>query len=103
MSLPIMKLGTLLAKTISKPVGKALQKSAKTHPALRSFCVVLGNQLHKLKFRVNQALTHEFHIKKVPSPSPAPGPIRPPTRTPPPPRARAVTSCVHSVPPPPPS
>eukprot|EP00937_MAST-01D_sp_MAST-1D-sp2_P005803 g5803.t1 len=66
MSLPVLKLGTLMAKTISKPVGKALQRQAtQSQGMLRHACVALGNGLHTLKFRVNDLLNSEFHVKKI--------------------------------------
>ena len=65
MSLPFMKLGTLMVKTVSKPVAKALQASAKTNPTLRRGCIGLGNALHKLNFRINDLVDPEYRVKRV--------------------------------------
>ena len=64
-ALPFMKLGTLMVKTVSKPVAKALQASAKTNPTLRRGCIGLGNALHKLNFRINDLVDPEYRVKRV--------------------------------------
>lgn len=39
MVLPLMKLGTLLVKTISKPLASQLKHQAKVHPKFRQFII----------------------------------------------------------------
>ena len=39
MVLPLMKLGTLLVKTVSKPLASQLKHQAKVHPQFRQFII----------------------------------------------------------------
>lgn len=44
--LPLFKLGSLLVKTIAKPVAKQIKEYAQEHPRFRGLCVRLGRAIH---------------------------------------------------------
>lgn len=44
--LPLLKIGSLLVKTIAKPVAKRIKESAHNHPRVRNLCIGLGRVIH---------------------------------------------------------
>lgn len=52
MVLPLMKLGTLLVKTISKPLASQLKHQAKVHPRFRQSIINFAQVTWNLRFVV---------------------------------------------------
>ncbi|ORZ01007.1 optic atrophy 3 protein-domain-containing protein [Syncephalastrum racemosum] len=44
-----LKLGSLLIRTLAKPVATSIKTQAKQHPAFREFCIGVAQQSHKLE------------------------------------------------------
>eukprot|EP01138_Halocafeteria_seosinensis_P006619 gb/GECG01006767.1/.p1 GENE.gb/GECG01006767.1/~~gb/GECG01006767.1/.p1 ORF type:complete len:244 (+),score=39.80 gb/GECG01006767.1/:1-732(+) len=44
--LPLFKLGSLLVKTVAKPVAKQIKEYAQEHPRFRGLCIRLGRAIH---------------------------------------------------------
>jgi len=51
--LPLLKLSTLLVKTIAKPVAARMKVEASRRPAFHDICTSLGQRMHYLSSRLN--------------------------------------------------
>jgi hypothetical protein len=55
MALPVMKLGTLLLRTLSKPIANRLKSQAAVHPKFRDFIISIAQVgfpwLSRISFR----------------------------------------------------
>ncbi|KAJ8545479.1 hypothetical protein K7X08_018062 [Anisodus acutangulus] len=56
MALPVLKLGTLALKTLSKPIGSRLKQQARLHPKFRNFIVSIAQENHRLTTTVQRKL-----------------------------------------------
>lgn len=65
MSVPLLKLGYLLVKSVSKPIANSIKKQAVTRPAFRRFCVELAETYHKLDLRL-KATKKTFIVQQAP-------------------------------------
>ncbi|KAI4981083.1 hypothetical protein ZWY2020_021568 [Hordeum vulgare] len=45
-ALPVMKLGTLLLRTLSKPIANRLKSQAAVHPKFREFIISIAQRLN---------------------------------------------------------
>eukprot|EP00924_Labyrinthula_sp_SR-Ha-C_P008295 snap_masked-scaffold_11-processed-gene-8.16-mRNA-1 protein AED:1.00 eAED:1.00 QI:0/-1/0/0/-1/1/1/0/156 len=64
MSIPLFKMGTLLIKTISKPLATNLKSQAKQHPKFRKVCVTTGQFMNRIQTEINvRSLGHK--VKKI--------------------------------------
>uniref|UniRef100_A0A3Q7F5E1 OPA3-like protein n=1 Tax=Solanum lycopersicum TaxID=4081 RepID=A0A3Q7F5E1_SOLLC len=56
MVLPLLKLGTLALKTLSKPIGSRLKKQAGLHPKFRNFIVSMAQANHRITTTMQRRL-----------------------------------------------
>ncbi|KAK4347196.1 hypothetical protein RND71_033535 [Anisodus tanguticus] len=56
MALPVLKLGTLALKTLSKPIGSRLKQQARLHPNFRNFIVSIAQENHRLTTTMQRKL-----------------------------------------------
>ncbi|KAF2303261.1 hypothetical protein GH714_016112 [Hevea brasiliensis] len=56
MVLPLLKLGTLAAKTLSKPVASKLKQQAAFHPTFRQFIINMAQANHRLTTRMQRRI-----------------------------------------------
>ncbi|XP_021907780.1 OPA3-like protein [Carica papaya] len=56
MVLPVIKLGTLFLKTLSKPVASRLKQQASLHPRFRQFIVNIAQVNHRITTRMQRRL-----------------------------------------------
>lgn len=56
MSLPLIKLGYLLVRTIAKPVAGTFKRQAKSHPWFRSACGRLAQQYHRMEVKLKRRI-----------------------------------------------
>lgn len=49
MSVPLIKLGYLLVRTLSKPIAKIVTHQAAEHPRFREICIRLSQSYHKME------------------------------------------------------
>uniref|UniRef100_A0A1J3IQN8 OPA3-like protein n=1 Tax=Noccaea caerulescens TaxID=107243 RepID=A0A1J3IQN8_NOCCA len=56
MVLPLMKLGTLLVKTISKPLASQLKHQAKVHPKFRQFIINFAQRNHRITTQMQRRI-----------------------------------------------
>lgn len=70
MSVPILKLGYLLVKTLSKPIAKLVQQQAVEHPKFRSICASFSQAYHRLEVRLRTRVSdrHQGSLKDQPVP-----------------------------------
>ena len=68
-ALPLLKLSTLLVKTIAKPLASQLKSASATRPRLANFCASIGNSVHYIYSRANViAAGHKFvGVKPLPA------------------------------------
>lgn len=52
MSVPLIKLGYLIIRTLSKPISKLAQDQAKNHPYFRSICIRMSEAYHRMEVRL---------------------------------------------------
>jgi hypothetical protein len=65
--LPMIKLGGLIIRTLTKPVAKSVKTSAKIHPRLNALCHGLGQQQHRwlLRFHMGYRGVSNYTIKDL--------------------------------------
>ncbi|KAF3484860.1 hypothetical protein F2Q69_00053974 [Brassica cretica] len=56
MVLPLMKLGTLLVKTVSKPLASQLKHQAKVHPQFRQFIINFAQRNHRITTQMQRRI-----------------------------------------------
>ncbi|VVA92892.1 unnamed protein product [Arabis nemorensis] len=56
MVLPLMKLGTLLVKTISKPLANQLKHQAKVHPKFRQSIINFAQRNHRITTQMQRRI-----------------------------------------------
>ncbi|XP_021295115.1 OPA3-like protein [Herrania umbratica] len=56
MVLPLLKLGTLALKTLSKPVANRLKRQAGYHPRFRQFIVNIAQANHRISTRMQRSI-----------------------------------------------
>ncbi|KAG6483455.1 hypothetical protein ZIOFF_060102 [Zingiber officinale] len=56
MILPVMKLGTLVLKTVCKPIANKLKKEAGRHPKFRQLIVNLAQANHRITTNVQRRI-----------------------------------------------
>ncbi|KAG5622495.1 hypothetical protein H5410_007713 [Solanum commersonii] len=56
MALPLLKLGTLALKTLSKPIGSRLKQQARLHPKFRNFIVSMAQANHRITTTMQRRL-----------------------------------------------
>ncbi|KAI4296830.1 hypothetical protein L6164_036753 [Bauhinia variegata] len=56
MVLPLLKLGTLALKTLSKPVAHRLKRQAAIHPRFREFIVSIAQTNHRIQTRMQRSI-----------------------------------------------
>ncbi|XP_022925545.1 OPA3-like protein [Cucurbita moschata] len=54
MVLPLLKLGTLALKTLSKPLGNRLKKQAALHPRFRQFIINVAQSNHRMSTQMQR-------------------------------------------------
>lgn len=52
MSIPLVKLGYLVVRTLSKPIAKIVQQQAANHPSFRAACTRLSQSYHRMEVRL---------------------------------------------------
>lgn len=67
--LPMVKVGGLVLRTLTKPVAKVLKARSKIHPGLNSVCHSLGQQQHRLliRFHMGYRGIQNYVIKDIPA------------------------------------
>lgn len=55
--MPIIKIGYLLIRTVSKPVANVLKHQTKDHPTFRSMCVRLAQAYHRTEIKMTRKLS----------------------------------------------
>lgn len=64
---PIVKLGALAARQLSKRLAKRIQNQAKTSPALRTYlCLPIANFYHRLEVTFNMRALNLKKPQKIP-------------------------------------
>ncbi|GER31762.1 optic atrophy 3 protein [Striga asiatica] len=64
MVLPLLKLGTLALKTLSKPVAAKLKKEAGKHPKFRSFIISVAQANHRITTTMQRRIYgHATNVK----------------------------------------
>ncbi|KAF2532654.1 hypothetical protein F2Q70_00030606, partial [Brassica cretica] len=56
MVLPLMKLSTLLVKTVSKPLASQLKHQAKVHPQFRHFIINFAQRNHRITTQMQRRI-----------------------------------------------
>lgn len=54
--MPLIKIGYLLIRTVSKPVANVLKHQTKSHPAFRAACVRLAQAYHRTEIRLSRRI-----------------------------------------------
>ncbi|KAE8809999.1 optic atrophy 3 protein [Hordeum vulgare] len=55
-ALPVMKLGTLLLRTLSKPIANRLKSQAAVHPKFRDFIISIAQTNHRITTRIQRRI-----------------------------------------------
>ena len=55
-SLPLIKLGALIIKTVTKPIAKGIRNRAKDNPTFKKICIGTGNLKHKIIYNFNKVV-----------------------------------------------
>ncbi|CAI5741083.1 unnamed protein product [Hyaloperonospora brassicae] len=65
--LPMIKLGGLVARTLTKPLARVVKTRAKVHPLLRAVCTRLGQQQHRVTMQLHMGFRgiSSYTIKPV--------------------------------------
>lgn len=56
MSIPLIKLGYLLIRTLSKPIANSIKKQAVNKPSFRETCIKLAQSYHKMEVHLRRRL-----------------------------------------------
>ncbi|XP_047059137.1 OPA3-like protein [Lolium rigidum] len=56
MALPVAKLGTLLLRTLSKPIASRLKSQAAVHPKFRDFIISIAQMNHRITTRIQRRI-----------------------------------------------
>ncbi|KAG7400404.1 Optic atrophy 3 protein [Phytophthora boehmeriae] len=67
--LPMIKLGGLVARTLTKPLARVVKTRSKVHPLLNAVCGHLGQQQHRLAMKLHMGFRgiHNYTIKPLPA------------------------------------
>ncbi|TDH71236.1 hypothetical protein CCR75_008249 [Bremia lactucae] len=67
--LPMIKLGGLVARTLTKPMARVVKSRSKVHPLLRVICEKLGQQQHRLSIKLHMGFRGiaNYNIKPLSS------------------------------------
>ncbi|EEB07549.1 optic atrophy 3 family protein [Schizosaccharomyces japonicus yFS275] len=70
MSSLAFKIGSLLVRTLSKPIANTIKSQAKEHPAFRRMCINVAQKMHRAEFRLlgvtkNRAGNVPLHIRPL--------------------------------------
>lgn len=67
--LPMVKLGGLVIRTLTKPLAKVVKARSKIHPGLNSVCHSLGQRQHRLliRFHMGYRGIENYVIKDIPA------------------------------------
>ncbi|KAL3659735.1 hypothetical protein V7S43_015408 [Phytophthora oleae] len=67
--LPMIKLGGLVARTLTKPLARVVKSRSKVHPLLNSVCGRLGQQQHRLSMKLHMGFRgiSNYTIKPLPA------------------------------------
>jgi optic atrophy 3 protein len=57
MSIPLVKLGYLVVRTLSKPIAKMVQRQAIEHPRFRAICTSFSQSYHRLEVRLRSRIS----------------------------------------------
>jgi hypothetical protein len=63
------KIGSLVIKTLSKPLANALKRRAKEHPAFSKFCMLLAGQYEKLDLGLKKQLVDPTSVPTIIGPT----------------------------------
>ena len=63
--LPLIKLGGLLLRTVTKPIGKSIKVNAKTSPNLKRVCILIGNLQHNFMWRIQLRGISQYQVKPL--------------------------------------
>nr|CCA22043.1 conserved hypothetical protein [Albugo laibachii Nc14] len=66
--LPMIKVGGLIIRTLTKPLAKAVKTRSKLHPFLNQFCHAIGQQQHRYLIHLHMSFrgVPKFVIKDLP-------------------------------------
>ena len=64
-NLPLIKLGGILLRTVTKPIGKSIKVNAKTSPNLKRVCILIGNLQHNLLWRAQLRGISQYQVKPL--------------------------------------
>ncbi|GMF32915.1 unnamed protein product [Phytophthora fragariaefolia] len=67
--LPMIKLGGLVARTLTKPLARVIKSRPKVHPLLNAVCGRLGQQQHRLSMQLHMGFRgiSNYTIKPLPA------------------------------------
>ncbi|GMF11546.1 unnamed protein product [Phytophthora lilii] len=67
--LPMIKLGGLVARTLTKPLARVVKSRSKVHPLLNAVCARLGQQQHRLSMQLHMGFRgiSNYTIKPLPA------------------------------------
>ncbi|KAG2768709.1 hypothetical protein Pcac1_g20157 [Phytophthora cactorum] len=67
--LPMIKLGGLVARTLTKPLARVVKSRSKVHPLLNFVCGQLGQQQHRLSMKLHMGFRgiSNYTIKPLPA------------------------------------
>ncbi|KAG1688739.1 hypothetical protein DVH05_003175 [Phytophthora capsici] len=67
--LPMIKLGGLVARTLTKPLARVVKSRSKVHPLLNAVCGRLGQQQHRLSMKLHMGFRgiSNYTIKPLPA------------------------------------
>ncbi|EGZ20096.1 hypothetical protein PHYSODRAFT_328250 [Phytophthora sojae] len=67
--LPMIKLGGLVARTLTKPLARVVKSRSKVHPLLNAVCGRLGQQQHELSMKLHMGFRgiSNYTIKPLPA------------------------------------
>ncbi|EEY55170.1 uncharacterized protein PITG_20061 [Phytophthora infestans T30-4] len=67
--LPMIKLGGLVARTLTKPLARVVKSRSKVHPLLNAVCGRLGQQQHRLSMKLHMGFRgiSNYTIKSLPA------------------------------------
>ncbi|KAI9907534.1 hypothetical protein PsorP6_003292 [Peronosclerospora sorghi] len=67
--LPLVKLGGLVARTLTKPLARVVKSQSKFHPVLSALCGRLGQQQHRLAMKLHMDFRgiSTYTIKPLPA------------------------------------
>ncbi|CEG47179.1 Predicted coiled-coil protein [Plasmopara halstedii] len=67
--LPMIKLGGLVARTLTKPLARVVKSRSKAHPLLNATCEHLGQQQHRMSMKLHMGFRgiSNYTIKPLPA------------------------------------